>query len=290
MTLTEDFMPAPDPEAVQPEPERAPVIQATPAMLAGLALVAAFFMPLVSAFGGLFTFSPWSYLRLAFDSSSDLSIKDWVIVGLMPTAAILGLAVAITEARGKRIRPLVGAAAVIPIGLLIYIAIDIGSVKDFRYADMAGYLATAAALVLLTTAIGLLDRDQTMRRVVYVVCGLLVIAGVAVPSTGNSLEDSFEEMFEGFNMETGDDGTTPDDTISSFSLSDEVMNQLEEVHDIDAFVDCPDDIAREVGETTTCTYETLDSDDEFNVEVKVTGLDEEDDGYELELVPSTTPN
>ncbi|MBA2609936.1 MAG: hypothetical protein H0U92_13425 [Actinobacteria bacterium] len=173
--------------------------RATPALFAGLALVAAFFMPLASGFGGLLSVSSFGYLRLVREFHNSLSFGDWVAVAALAAGALLGIAVVVTEALGARNRLVLVAAAIVPIGLIGYVLVRGASVNDLGHAEIAGYLAVAAAIVLLFTASDLLDRGSpTLRAGVFAVCGLLLLAGIAVPAVTNSLQSDLTDAFRGF--------------------------------------------------------------------------------------------
>lgn len=270
------------PETVAPRR----ILRTTPALLAGVALVAAFFMPLVSGFGGVLTLSTWSYLRLVADFHEDLKFGDWAVVTVLVIAVLLAVVTVITEALGKRNRILLIATALAPIGLVVYIAIEVGSLDDFRHADIAGYLGIAAALVLLCTALGALDRGPTeFRGTLYALCGLLVIAGIAIPATGSSVQDDLGQIAKGFEDSMDDFATPSDGVIDTTELEYTIIGQLRTEHDFVATtVDCPEDVAAEVDATTTCTFEVFNEEGQYEVIVTVKSVDGED--YELELDPS----
>jgi len=283
--------PVPSSVITHVEEDRAVRATATPALFAGAALVAAFFMPLVSGFGGLLTLSPWSYVRLAFDVGQDISVQDWIVIGLLPVAALLGLAVVVAEARARRNRVLMALASIVPFGLAIYVAIKVGSFDDFRHADIAGYVALAAAVVLLVTAIGAFDRGpRELRGTVYAFCGLLIIAGIVVPATGSSLSSDINQLAKGFESSFDAFEEAGDNTIDRSTLSVALAEQIAEEYGLDdePMVNCPDEIAREVGASTTCTFETVDSDDEYDVEVSVSSVDGDD--VEYNVVVASEPN
>lgn len=289
---------APTP-AVDEEPVPTHAFRVTPALLAGLALAAAFFMPLVSGFGGLLTVSSWGYLRLAADFHDEFNAGDWAVLGFLGLVGVLAIATIVTEAIGKRNRILLIATALDVLGLIVYIAIKVGSLDDFRHADIAGYIGVAAALVLLLTGLGVFDRGpREFRGMVYALGALLVVAGVAVPAGTTSFKNDINSMFEGIESSFDDaagaaqdassDEGDGDVSLDSFELATTVEDLLSEDHGIDAVVDCEDGLDAEVGATTTCTFETFDSPDQYDVDVTVTSV--ESDHLELELDPATQPN
>lgn len=185
--------------------DTAPYVRATPALFAGVALVAAFFMPLASGFGGLLSLSSWGYLRLVRDFHDSFTVGNWLVVAALLIGALLGVAVVVTEALDKRNRLLLLAAAIDPIGLIVYVVVQGASVNDLGHADIAGYVAVAGSIVLICTGLGVFDRgSRALRTGVFIVCGLLVLAGIGVPAVTNSIKSDFGQMFQGFPTELND--------------------------------------------------------------------------------------
>jgi hypothetical protein len=187
----------------------------TPALLAGVALFAAFFMPLVSGFGGLLTLSSWSYLRLVRDFHDELNAGDWVVLVFLALVAVLAIAVVLTEAR-RRNRWLLIATAADVVGLVVYAAITAGSLHDFRHVDIAGYIALCAAVVMLVTAFGAFENPTPqVTRVVYGVCALLLVAGIAVPAGTSSFKSDVNSLVGGFNSAVDSTDSSTDTTVRS---------------------------------------------------------------------------
>ncbi len=268
-------------------------LRVTPALCGAVAVVAAFFMPLLGV-ANFFSTTGWGYLRLTTQTDGRLKTGEEILFGTLAAVGMLAVGVVITEIAAKRSRVLLFVAGITPFGLAIYLLIKTHTWEVFQYVDIGAYVGIAGAIVMLASAGGVLDRgDRNTRIGVYAVSAATALAGVLVPMfVAPSFEEGFTNTF-GDNKTTTvdrpitatvDSGSFDGDVISRSAIENRLSRELETRQFVDSYVpvDCPSDIARREGAIIVCTFPDFDNGDTLEVAATIESVDDGD--FTLSLV------